>query len=767
MTKDLIAYLLRPKFVVPFFLVLLVLAPYRELLIGAAIPIPDDIFISDLADGEFPVRTEIGRLLKSGESPFWLKGIFTGALGALDPFSAIFFSFLPPSLALGWMISFLLGVAALGTYALARQLGATRLGSFMSGFIFPWSGFFVCQLRHLSIIGVVAFFPLGLFCLEKAASQNAIDSSGQETNMSARKSLLWLLAFSLVFGIQILAGFPQSAYISGLAYSALIAAHAVRLFFLGRKRKDFRNRSITPTVLIAGFAFAVCVSALIGMMSILPLKELGSFSDRSAGASYEWATHFNYWGRNVLSFIVPYINGDISDLSYKGDSIFWEDYGYVGLITLLLSLVALIKKIRCFPVVFWGLATFVAYMLVLGNITPFYRIAFELLPFLSTFRFPTRFLFVVELGLSLLGGIGLSILQEGSAKRFREKKGAIISQWILVCLVALTVFDLFYHHIRQNPLADADTWLSPPRTAEMIKADGHSGRVFTPASTAQHINLFNQSKGWNGDLSGYYKHRELLQPNSNLLHGVATLDGYSGISPRWVIDLIGDHNRRGFLWQLYRLCPDDLEALPAFFDWLEALSVRWLVLPVHASSDRLQHLGSNPPVELYRLNDTLPRVRVVNNARIVESIDELWTLVASEELDVKKEVILHDQALAPLITAINMGAEEEGLIADAKIIVDKSTELIIEATAAKRSLLLVADTFYPGWEATVDGQPTPIFRANIAHRAVELTPGKHQVVFRFNSRAVKMGLQCSAAGILVLIFLLVAIYTWKPKYFSQ
>ncbi|NMC63218.1 MAG: hypothetical protein GYA55_08615 [SAR324 cluster bacterium] len=376
MTKDLIAYLLRPKFIVPFVLVLLVLAPYRELLVGAAIPIPDDIFISDLADGEFPVRTEIGRLLRSGESPFWLKGIFTGALGGLDPFSAVFFSFLPPSLALGWMISFLLSVAALGTYVLARQLGATRLGSFMSGFIFPWSGFFVCQLRHLSIIGVVALFPIALFCLEKAAAQSPICLEAEKNRICAKKSFLWMLAFSLLFGIQILAGFPQSAYISGLVYSALIIAHAAKLFFLDQKGSDLRRRLLTSAALVAGFAFAVFVSALIGMISILPLKELGGFSDRSAEASYEWATHFNYWGRNVLSFIVPYINGDISDLSYKGDSIFWEDYGYVGLITLLFSVVALVKKARCFPVVFWGLGTVVVYMLVLGKITPVDRIAF-------------------------------------------------------------------------------------------------------------------------------------------------------------------------------------------------------------------------------------------------------------------------------------------------------------------------------------------------------------------------------------------------------
>ena len=41
-------------------LVVAVLAPYHEVVTGRAIPIPDDIFVSDLADGEFPARVEAG-----------------------------------------------------------------------------------------------------------------------------------------------------------------------------------------------------------------------------------------------------------------------------------------------------------------------------------------------------------------------------------------------------------------------------------------------------------------------------------------------------------------------------------------------------------------------------------------------------------------------------------------------------------------------------------------------------------------------------------
>ena len=134
--------LLRTPWFAPFMMALVVLAPYHRLLVGSAIPIPDDIFISDLADGEFPARVEAGRLVRAGELPIWTSGIWTGfplQVGGTEPISLILFTALPPALALGWLIALYLLAAALGTYALARQFGASRAGSALAGFAFAWS----------------------------------------------------------------------------------------------------------------------------------------------------------------------------------------------------------------------------------------------------------------------------------------------------------------------------------------------------------------------------------------------------------------------------------------------------------------------------------------------------------------------------------------------------------------------------------------------------------------------------------------------------
>lgn len=752
-----------------FLLALVVLMPYHQLIVGRAIPIPDDIGASDLADGEFPQRVEAGRLVRAGEWPLWTPRVLTGFPLVVDPLSLAFFVTLPPALALDWLIALLLVIAAGGTYVLARRLGATRSGAFLAGFAYSWSGCLVCQLRHLGVLRTIAFFPLALFCLEMAATGGASDRAAGQA-FSLRRRLGWLVGFAAVFGLQALAGYPQSALISGLVYTTLVAARTKWLLGRGQRTIPGRSRFGPAAGFASGAVVAATLGAAVGMTALLPLQELGALSDRGGGGTFEWATQYNYAPRNFLTFFAPYINGDISNLTYTGGSIFWEDYGYVGLATIILAgLVMAVRAKRfvrghsadpkveahpehnAFVVAFWGWAALLAYGLVLGKALPLYRLAHQFVPGLSLFRFPTRFLFVVELALVLLGGLGLTLVQKFIARDVASGRLRDLPRLVGVAVVGLTVVDLVYYNSRQNPIADAERWLAPPATASIIRASGEGGRVFTPASQRQHVAVFMESRGWSGDLRRYYAHRELLQPNSNLLHGIATLDGYTAISPRWTVDLIGDHNRRGLLGELYGLDSTMFRPTPAFFDWLEALSVRWLILSGPASSDRIQQVGTSQSPAVYCLPRALPRARIVPRARFVPSMDEVRRLTWAGQLDLRHEVLLHDPAAARLVASLDGNDREEGPGGETRIIVDRATEVVIEAQAPRGGLLLLADTFYPGWEATVDGKQTPILRANVVHRAVSLSPGTHRVEFVYRPQSVTRGLVLTATGIAVLL----------------
>jgi hypothetical protein len=300
-----------------------VLAPYHRLIQGKEIPIPSDMFISDLADGEFPIRVEAGNIIRSGELPFWTSNIMTGAPFSVDPLSMILFTAFPPALALGLLYGILLMMTATGTYLLARHLGASRAGAFLSGFSFAWSGFFVCQMRHLGIIGTVAFFPYALYCLEKAVEHRRGNEQAERTPQTAR-TLLWLMLFGICFGMQILAGFPQTIYICSLFYGLLILFRLGTLAW-GRSLKAFLRPVVTLAI---GSGGAVLLGTLMGMMLLLPLWELGTVSDRSAGIRFEAATILPYPWSCVLTFFCPYYFGDISNLSFTflKKALFWEVY---------------------------------------------------------------------------------------------------------------------------------------------------------------------------------------------------------------------------------------------------------------------------------------------------------------------------------------------------------------------------------------------------------------------------------------------------------
>jgi uncharacterized membrane protein YfhO len=62
---------------------------------------------------------------------------------------------------------------------------------------------------------------------------------------------------------------------------------------------------------------------------------------------------------------------------------------------------------------------------------------------------------------------------------------------------------------------------------------------------------------------------------------------------------------------------------------------------------------------------------------------------------------------------------------------------------------VLADTHYPGWFATVDGQSEPLLRANYAFRAVRVPAGPHTIVFDYRPRSLAVGARLTGLGLLV------------------
>ena len=83
-------------------------------------------------------------------------------------------------------------------------------------------------------------------------------------------------------------------------------------------------------------------------------------------------------------------------------------------------------------------------------------------------------------------------------------------------------------------------------------------------------------------------------------------------------------------------------------------------------------------------------------------------------------------------------------------------EVRIEAEAAGDGVLVMNDAFWPGWTATIDGNPRLDLRADVLVRAVPWPAGRHVLVMRYEPPEVWLGAAVSAAAALILIGLLVA-----------
>lgn len=75
----------------------------------------------------------------------------------------------------------------------------------------------------------------------------------------------------------------------------------------------------------------------------------------------------------------------------------------------------------------------------------------------------------------------------------------------------------------------------------------------------------------------------------------------------------------------------------------------------------------------------------------------------------------------------------------ARISVYESNRLQIETSAPTPTMLILSEIFYPGWEATVDGQPARIYVADYLLRSISLPAGQHVIEMRYRAPAARKG----------------------------
>ena len=217
----------------------------------------------------------------------------------------------------------------------------------------------------------------------------------------------------------------------------------------------------------------------------------------------------------------------------------------------------------------------------------------------------------------------------------------------------------------------------------------------------------------------------------------------------------------------------------------------WPVALAHGGALPLVHRSD---VKLYRLTNPPARAHLAARSVVVDSDAAALAALAEDPPD-ESRVVLQvappvgtDQSLRGRVRALSarawkvLGRDDTAgyLAVDAVPVVEASSggtvtieddhpeRLRLRVVTSAPTVLVVRDSFFAGWRATVDGAPAPVWRADLLFRAVPVPAGEHVVEMTFQQATYEAGRAISLAAIAIAVVLLVIPQTnarrraWPP-----
>lgn len=136
-----------------------------------------------------------------------------------------------------------------------------------------------------------------------------------------------------------------------------------------------------------------------------------------------------------------------------------------------------------------------------------------------------------------------------------------------------------------------------------------------------------------------------------------------------------------------------------------------------------------------------PRAFLVSSFEILTKDQEILNRLFSEDFNLKDSVILEERPIINPQTGLGTVTIENYQ--------PESVRMTTDSNVPK--LLFLSDAYDAGWQATIDGKKTPVYRADYDFRAVAVPAGKHTVEFRYSPMSFRIGLFAAAAVILFLV----------------
>jgi hypothetical protein len=150
---------------------------------------------------------------------------------------------------------------------------------------------------------------------------------------------------------------------------------------------------------------------------------------------------------------------------------------------------------------------------------------------------------------------------------------------------------------------------------------------------------------------------------------------------------------------------------------------------------------------IYRYKACVERAIVVFEYQVRDPASILAE-VRSGTFDPKRVLLLEEKPTSVAGKETTITTKETN--ASVRITSYEPDEVGIEASLPRPGFLLLLDTYFPGWTASVNGWPAQIYRADYSFRAVSLPMGKSTINFSYQPKSLCIGMALSVTSLLAL-----------------
>jgi hypothetical protein len=635
--------------------------------------------------------------------------------GTLNPLNWVLFS-MPfkdgfiqvPVLHWYWVsIQFL---AVLFCYWLCRDLKLSQLASILGGCAFGLGGF-VGTIGWPQLMLSAVLLPLILmFLLRVLREENAV------ANAAAAGALL---------GASFLSGHHNVPTFFTIATIGLwIYIAAVR-------------RSIRPAL-----AFLACF-ALIAAAQIVPAYELGHLSVRWAGAPEPlgWNQKVPYPVHETYSLLPTEILGIVIQGLQQDSAIF------IGVVILTLGLVGAAARWRERNVRVLAAIGIGGLIFALGARSLYHGVLYALIPNLNKARAPSMAEAIFHLGIVVLAAYGLESLRTselmgrattlairilGASSIFffgsltllmtvrpeKSEEYKTLAQTALVALILSGILFLWKHSRLSGTAAGVLTIL-----LLLFELNNVTNYPYRPFDKAANLRKLDE----NHDLAAFLKQRKDFPrveiDNKEIPYNFGDWFG---------VDQLG-----GFQPGLLK----SIAAVQGEPRYRRLLATNYAIARESARPDQVELFQGNTGLKIFTNPSALPRVRIVHAAIGAPDENALLAAVVNPATDLQRTVVV--KGVPPVLENCDGG--------DVQIVRYRTTSVTLRTNTPCKSMLVVADTWFPGWKALVDGKPAQIYAAYDIVRGVVVDPGQHEVVMRYRPSSVFTGMALAFVGILLCV----------------